>query len=425
MRVPIASLGPHMDGQRVRICGRVQRVRHKRKIAFVVVRDGSFDDVQLTIKDPELLKLAEKLDRGYVICAEGIVKASKIAKKGYEMIPEKIEVLSKSEVPPFDPFVDVDHTILAKRLDRRVLDLRNPRNRAILVLKGLVTRYMREYLYSQGFIEVHTPKVTITATEGGAEVFPVKRFDREAYLVMSPQLYKQMVMATGIERFLEVGPCRRAEKHHTKKHLNEYFGLDIEMAFATDEDAMKLLEDSIRYAAEKIFEDHERVWRVLNEKFEPPEKFDRITYDEAREILKKKGFEIPRGEDFGADEERALWNEINKPFFITKRPRSARPFYVMRLDEDPKYTKGFDLIYRVELASGAQREHRYEKLVENIKDKGLPLESFRYYLEAFRYGMPPHAGRGLGLERLMMGLFGIDEVRECVLFPRTVDRLTP
>ena len=425
MRVPIASLGPHMDGKEVEICGRVQRVRHKRKIAFIVVRDGSFDDVQLTIKDPKLLELAAKLDRGYVICAKGIVKASKIAKKGYELIPHEIRVLSKAEVLPYDPFVDAEHTILAKRLNRRVLDLRNPRNRAIIVLKGLVTRYMREYLYSQGFIEVHTPKVTVTATEGGAEVFPVRRFDKEAYLVMSPQLYKQMIMATGIERFLEVGPCRRAEKHHTKKHLNEYFGFDIEMAFADDKAAMKLLEDTIRYAAEKVFEEHERIRKLLNEKFEPPEEFLYITYDEAYEILKRKGFDLPRGEDFGADEEKALRNEIGKPFFIYKRPRSARPFYVMRLDEDPKYTKGFDLIYRVELASGAQREHRYEKLVENIKDKGLPLESFRYYLEAFKYGMPPHAGRGLGLERLMMGLFGIDEVRECVAFPRTIDRLTP
>jgi aspartyl-tRNA synthetase len=288
---------------------------------------------------------------------------------------------------------------------------------------------VNQYFHHQGFTAITTPKIVAAATEGGTELFPIAYFDKEAFLNQSPQLYKQMMMAAGCEKVYEIGPIFRAEEHNTTKHLNEATSIDIEVSFADHHEVMRILE-------EVIVKTYEYVARScpgqlanlgITDFAVPKAPFPRLPYAEAIEIA-KRGIDDPvqYGDDISPAAERAIGAEMGGHYFIVDWPSAIRPYYAMQYEDDPSICKAFDLMHpRMELSSGAQREHRYEKLVQQIKTKGLNPESFEFYLRPFRYGMPPHAGWGLGGERLVMTMLGLSNVREAVLFPRDMHRLVP
>jgi aspartyl-tRNA synthetase len=327
------------------------------------------------------------------------------------------KILSAAETPLPLGVADMVESDLDTRLDNRFLDLRSGDPAWVFRVKAAVIQGMRQSLIDDGFVEITTPKIVATATEGGTELFSVDYFGRDAYLNQSPQLYKQILMASGLDRVFEFGPAFRAETHDTTRHINEFLSVDVEMAFANDSDAMDVAEAAIVggiRSANTV--DPER-------QIELPGKFGRITYDHAVEVIADGGTEVPWGEDLGSDALRVLAEEYPGYYFIVNWPLESKPFYVQ---PDGKYGLGFDLMMgHIELASGAQRVHDHDLLVERLEALGLDPEGFEFYLKAFRYGMPPHAGWGLGLERMIQVLVGAENVREAILFPRDMKRLEP
>jgi len=305
------------------------------------------------------------------------------------------------------------------------MDLRRERVKHIFIVRSRVLKAMRDFFDERGFIEINTPKIVSAATEGGTALFPISYFEREAFLNQSPQLYKQMLMASGFDRVYEIAPIFRAEEHDTTRHLNEAASADIEVAFATAEDVMAMLEELIAFVYARI-EDYPGL-SSLGVKLEVPEvPFKRITYDEAIELLSEAGEQIEWGEDLSTSAEQMLGKMIGEHYFITDWPSTIKPFYAQPSARRSDICDAFDLMHpRLELASGSQRVHSYELLRSKIESKGLSADSFEFYLEAFRYGMPPHAGWGLGVERLLMSMLEIGNIREVVLFPRDRRRLVP
>ncbi|AAB99575.1 aspartyl-tRNA synthetase (aspS) [Methanocaldococcus jannaschii DSM 2661] len=425
-----ADIKPEMDGQEVIIMGWVHSIRALGKIIFVILRDreGTVQIVAPKQKvGDELFSQIKKLGAEDVIAVKGKVIANEKAPNGFEILPLELEVINTAKRPlPLDPAEKVPAE-LDTRLENRFLDLRRPKVQAIFKIRSEMLKSVRNTLYNEGFIEVNTPKLVASCTEGGTELFPISYFEREAFLGQSPQLYKQMLMATGLDRVFEIAPIFRAEEHNTRRHLNEATSIDIEMAFADDKDAMDILEKVVYNAFVDVYENRKKEIETLGIEFElPPEKFDRITYDEAIDIANAKGVEISWGEDLSREAEKAIGEEMEGLYFITDWPSEIRPFYTMPDEKNPNICKAFDLMYKdLEISSGAQRIHLYDLLVENIKKKGLNPDGFTYYLEAFKYGMPPHAGWGLGADRFTMVLTQQENIRECVLFPRDRQRLTP
>ncbi len=427
LRTHTTKEAARLDGEIVRICGWVHDVRVLGKIAFIILRDR-YGFAQLTLIrsliGKEKFKEYTKLTRESVICAKGKVQKTEQAKMGFEILPEEIEILNRAEAPlPLGVADKVDAEI-DTRIENRFLDLRKREVLAIFEIRSTLLQGIRETLLSENFIEVHTPKIVATATEGGTELFPVKYFEKDAYLNQSPQLYKQILMAAGLDRVFEVAPAFRAEEHNTTRHLNEFISIDIEMSFANEEDAMRMLEKSVANAIGKVLKENKEDMGHLGLDWEVPKlPFRRITYDEALELVQRKGIEMEWGEDFSAEALKALGSELQEFYFITRWPIEIKPFYVL---PEGEYSHAFDLMYgEREITSGAQRNHIYESLIEVMRSKGLNPENFEYYLRAFRYGMPPHAGWGLGLERLTMILTGVKNIRECVIFPRDRTRLVP
>lgn len=422
------EITPEKDGEEVVVAGWVHEVRDLGGLVFIVLRDREgFIQITLPKKvvDSDTFKRARKVSRESVIMVEGIVKKEDKAPNGFEIIPKKLEILSESSAPLPLEVTEKVPAELDTRLDNRFMDLRRPKVQAIFRIKSQVVKSIRDFLYSEGFIEVQTPKIVSTATEGGTELFPISYFEKEAFLNQSPQLYKQIMMSAGFEKVLEIGPIFRAEEHNTTRHLNEATSVDIEMSFTDHEGVMKLLERLVAKVYEDVIEKCEKFLKILELKLEVPEiPFPRITYSSAIEIAKKSQ-EIPWGEDLDLQALKTIGEEVEGFYFITEWPTKIKPFYVMPF-EDEQLCKSFDLMYDyIELASGAQREHRYQKLVESIKAKGLQPESFDFYLKAFRYGMPPHAGWGLGLERFIMAMLRLGNIREAMLFPRDRVRVSP
>jgi aspartyl-tRNA synthetase len=286
---------------------------------------------------------------------------------------------------------------------------------------------VRAFLSEEGFIEVQTPKIVSTATEGGTELFPISYFESEAFLNQSPQLYKQVLMGAGLEKVFEIGPIFRAEEHNTVRHLNEAISIDIEQSFTDHEGVMKVLERLVSRVYSDVVENCEKYLDWIEVELEVPEiPFQRITYDEAIEIIKRKGEEIVWGDDFSTPALKTLSEEVDGHYFIVDWPTEIKPFYAMPYENEPEISKTFDLMSgSLELASGAQRVHIYDLLVRKIGEKGLNPDSFEFYLSAFRYGMPPHAGWGLGADRLLMSILKLKNIREAVIFPRDRNRLTP
>ena len=421
------------EGEHVSIAGWVHEKRHLGGVFFLIVRDLS-GFAQVTLHkgevEKELFERVKKVPRESVVAIEGKVKSEKKAPNGYEIIPERMEVQSEaSQVLPLDTTGKVGAE-LDTRLDARFMDLRTERTKHIFIIRSRVLKAIRDFLDERGFIETNTPKIVSAATEGGTALFPISYFEREAFLNQSPQLYKQMLMASGFDKVYEIAPIFRAEEHDTTKHLNEATSVDIEVAFVSDKEVMALLEELIAFVYSKVM-DYPGLAK-LNLNLEVPKTpFRRITYDEAIELLSEAGEEIEWGEDLSTSAEHTLGDIISELYFITDWPCAIKPFYAQPGDVEAEGKRkdicnAFDLMHpKVELASGSQRVHSYELLKRNIESKGLSADSFEFYLNAFRFGMPPHAGWGLGVERLLMSMLGIDNIREVVLFPRDRRRLAP
>jgi len=431
-----AEITEELNGERIRVSGWVWELKDLGGIKFLWLRDRD-GIVQITAPkkkvNPDVFKLIPTLNAEDVVAVEGIVNFTPKAKLGFEILPEKMEVLSRAETPlPLDPTGKVKAE-LDTRLDNRFMDVRRPEVMAVFKIRSSVFKAVRDFFHENGFVEIHTPKIIATATEGGTELFPMKYFERDAFLAQSPQLYKQILMASGLDRVYEIAPIFRAEEHNTTRHLNEAWSIDAEMAFIeNEEEVMGLLEGLIARTIDYVREHNARELEVLNFELEEPKlPFPRLSYDRALEILADLGKTMEWGEDIDTEGERLLGrymmeNENAPLYFLHKYPSEAKPFYIMKYDDKPEICKAFDLEYRgVEITSGGQREHRAEVLVEQIREKGLNPENFEFYLRTFRYGMPPHGGFGLGAERLVKQMLDLPNIREVILFPRDRKRLTP
>ncbi len=430
MRTPIQSVTPEMGTAEV--TGWVHEMRDLGGLAFFLIRDRT-GIIQVTIpkkKAPEtVLSAIKTVSRESVVRVSGTVKAMEKAPGGRELIPDRFEIVNVSESPlPLD-VVEKVPAELDTRLDARFLDARRPRVAAVFRIRSAVLCAIQAYFERNGFTGITTPKIVAAATEGGTELFPIAYFDKEAFLNQSPQLYKQMMMAAGFEKVYEIGPIFRAEEHNTTKHLNEATSIDVEVSFADHNDVMKTLEEVIVEAYTKVKNTcgDQLANLELADFAVPKTPFIRLPYAEAIEIAKKKIDEpIKYGDDISSAAERAIGAEMGAHYFIVDWPSEIRPYYAMPYENDPSICKAFDLMHpRMELSSGAQRVHQHDLLVQQIAKKGLNPESFEFYLRPFRYGMPPHAGWGLGAERLVMTMLNLGNVREAVLFPRDMHRLVP
>jgi aspartyl-tRNA synthetase len=412
------------------VAGWTQDVRKLGSIAFIQMRDRD-GIIQITALKkelkPELFKKLTEIPRESVISIKGTVKENKEAKAGFEILPENVEIISAAKTPLPIGVVDKVSTEIETRFDHRFMDLRKPEVQSIFKIRHTMLRAVREEFLSNDFIEIHTPKIVATATEGGTNLFPVQYFEEKAFLNQSPQLYKQMMMATGLDRVFEIGPAFRAEEHDTVRHLNEFTSIDVEMAFADEEDVMKILEKIIQKIISMVNKENKKELNTLNVKIPVPETpFKRVNYSECVELIKSKNVDVVDGEDFSMEATKAIAEEFKDFYFITKWPTKTKPFYVQTFENNPEICRAFDLMYyEKEITSGAQRVYDVNILKERMKEQGLSQENFRYYLESFEYGMPPHAGWGLGVERMLTILTNAKNIRECVLFPRDRRRMIP
>ncbi|GAB7015354.1 aspartate--tRNA(Asn) ligase [Methanogenium cariaci] len=429
MRIPIKDVTP--ETEQAVVIGWINEVRDLGGLAFYILRDRT-GFLQVTIvkkKAPEaVLAAAKGASRESVVRVTGSVKATEKAPGGRELIPETFEVISHAESPlPLDVSEKVPAEI-DTRLDNRYLDARRPRVAAIFQIRSTVTHAINNLLYEEEFTNITTSKIVAAATEGGTELFPLAYFEKEAFLNQSPQLYKQMMMAAGFEKVYEIAPIFRAEEHNTTRHLNEATSIDVEVSFADHNDMMDLLERVVVRAYTSVTESCGPALEALGiELVVPNTPFPRITYAEAIDIASLAIEEdISYGDDLSTAAERAIGEEMGEHYFITDWPTEIKPYYAMPYEDNPSVCKAFDLMHpRMELSSGAQRIHEHDLLTTQIAAKGLSPDSFSFYLQPFRYGMPPHAGWGLGMDRLIMTMLGLQNIREAVLFPRDRHRVTP
>ena len=420
-----------LDGKEVTLAGYVHETRDLGGIAFLVLRDREgLAQVTLVKKlmGKDLFKSVRSISRESVVIVRGTVKAEPKAPRGFEILPIDVKVLNAAQVPlPLDPTEKVECE-LDTRLDARFMDIRRPCVLAAFEIESKVLQSLRNHFYNLGITEVFTPKIVAAATEGGTDLFPISYFEKEAFLNQSPQLYKQMLMSAGMDRVFEIGPIFRAEEHDTRRHLNEAISIDIEISFADDKDVMEFLEGAVAGSYKYVAENCQRQLQVLGLDLQVPKvPFQRVTYTKALELASEKpGAKMQWGDDLDTETERFLGETIGEHYFLTDWPSSIKPYYTLPYEDKPEVCRGFDLMHpRMELASGAQRVHDYNLLVERIKEKGLDPDGFEFYLKAFRYGMPPHSGWGLGLSRMVMTMLKLDNIRDAVIFPRDRRRLVP
>ncbi len=429
-----STITPTDFEQAVCIEGWVQDVRALGGIAFVLVRDRD-GVIQIAVPKkkvtPEIFAGITSVPRESVIRVNGIVKESKQAKGGFEIIPTGFEVMSEARTPLPMGVVDKVSVEFETRFNNRYMDLRKPEIRAVFELKSLTLHLIDQYLTQQRFVEVFTPKIVASGAEGGATLFKLDYFGKDAYLAQSPQLYKQMLMSTGLDRIYEMGPAFRAEPFDTIRHVSEFISFDAEMAHISSmRDVLDVLEGCVDFAVKGVAEQGKDLLAKLGADVKvPPTPYPVLTYEQAVGMVQAEGYKIEIGEDLATEGEKLLGDIMEKKgndlYWIVEYPEAAKPFYIMEKDGTP-FSYSFDLDYRgQEIASGGQREHRYQQLVERMTKKGLNPDSFQFYLNAFAYGMPPHGGWGLGLERLVQKMLGLPNIREAILFPRDRYRLVP
>ena len=424
-----ADIGPEIDGQEVVVFGWVHEIRDLGGLRFLILQDKT-GQLQITIHRhkvaADVVEKAESLQKQYTIGIKGIVKKMGKAPRGAEIVPNEMRIFSISQQPlPLD-ITGRTKAEIDVRLDARVLDLRREENQAIFRVQHTALDATRSFLSKRGFMEVFTPRIIVSATEGGSALFPVAYFTREAFLAQSPQLYKEQLILD-FEKVFEIGPFFRAEESHTRRHLSEFISMDIEKAFANSEDVMKILEELIQHISKDVALKCERELELLDHTIKVPEiPFKRLTYNKILEELETEKIHIPWGEDIPTTAYRALGKLHPYYYFITDWPTKTKAFYIQPKDENPELSEGFDLMWHwVELSSGGTRIHSKDLLIKRLSEQGLSPESFKTHLQTFDYGMPPHAGWGLGLARLIMVLTGVKNIREVVLFPRDQFRLTP
>ncbi|MHA1458132.1 MAG: aspartate--tRNA(Asn) ligase [Promethearchaeota archaeon] len=410
--------------------GWVRNYRDLGGLRFITLQD-IYGERQITLKkgivSDEVFEKA-KVGNQYCLMVKGIVKSFKKAPGGIEIIPIEIKILNKTpEKLPIDMTGETT-TELDLRLNNRALDLRSVRNQAVFAIRGEILNSARNFLLDHDFKEIYTPKIIGSATEGGTELFPIMYFDREAFLTQSAQLYKEQLSGV-YERVFEVGPSFRAEKSHTKRHLCEIVQLDMEMAFADMNDVLKILEELVQNVIIGIRDKQMPALKQLGmeDKTVVPEiPFPRYTYEELLDLLSNKlNLKIEWGEDLSTEANRKLGQEIPGYYYITHWPMAIKPFYIMP-SKNPKFSESFDLQKGwLELTSGGTRVHNKVQLEKALEDKGLNPLAFESHLRTFDFGMPPHAGLGLGIARWLTVLCGLDDIREAVMYPRTPERLTP
>jgi len=414
--------------------GWVQDIRNLGGISFVILRDR-YGTVQITLPkkriEPGLFEGLTSLSRESVISVTGDVKVSDQTELGLEIIPSSFSVHSAAAVPLPMGVIDKVNVEMDTRLNNRFMDLRKPEIRAIFELKSLMLELLNEVMTANGFIQVFTPKLAESGAEGGATLFKVDYFGKPAYLAQSPQLYKQMLMSTGLDRIYEVGPAFRAEHSNTNRHVTEFISFDGEMSWISSQsDIMSMIERIIDHILKGLKERGKDQLKVLGKEVDVPAvPYPVLTYSECIEMVRKAGMDIKDGDDLGTEGEKLIGDIMSEKgsdlYWITEYSELEKPFYIMEKD-GTRFSYSFDLDYKgQEISSGGQREHRYEKLKERISKKGLDPESFDFYLDAFKYGMPPHGGWGIGLERLLVKMLDLPNIREAILFPRDMSRLSP
>ena len=414
------------SGESISLMGWAQEIRVMKNIGFIILRDSS-GLIQATFrKENKHFADLTNITRESVVSITGKIPEKVMSKLGMEIVVDSLEILNRAEVPLPVGIVDEVEVDFDTRFNNRFMDLRKPEHHRIFTIKSALLWGIRNYLMNKGFTEVQTPKTVSAATEGGAELFGVKYFEKDIFLNQSPQLYKEMLIASGIEKVFEVGPAFRAEEHNTPRHLNEFTSIDIEMAFSNHEDAMKMLEESIAAGVENFLNNVPDAKEVSLVKEKPVTPFPRITYSECVKILKQEGVDQKDGEDLNNEGLKIIGKRFENFYFIINWPTTVRPFYTATLDDNRNFTKSYDLQFKeIELTSGAQRVHNPDELKSRIEEKGLNSDNFEFYLRTFRYGMPPHAGWGLGLERLTQVILGLNNIREASLFPRDRTRVFP
>ncbi len=429
-----STIRPIDFDKEVCIEGWVQDTRALGGIAFVLVRDRD-GVIQIAVPKkkvtPELFAGITSVPRESVIRVTGIVKESRQAKAGFEIVPSGFEVMSEARSPLPMGVVDKVSVEFETRFNNRYMDLRKPEIRAVFEIKSLTLHLIDQYLTQERFVEVFTPKIVASGAEGGATLFKLDYFGKDAYLAQSPQLYKQMLMSTGLDRVYEMGPAFRAEPFDTIRHVSEFVSFDAEMAhICSMRDVLDVLEGCVQFAVKGIAEQGKDLLAKAGAEVKiPSTPYPVLTYAQAVEMLQAEGYRTKIGEDLATEGEKLLGDIMEKKgndlYWIVEYPEEAKPFYIMEKDGTP-FSYSFDLDYRgQEIASGGQREHRYRQLVDRMAKKGLEPDSFQFYLNAFAYGMPPHGGWGLGLERLVQKMLGLPNIRETILFPRDRYRLVP
>jgi len=438
-RTLVKDLAAHEDGP-VILGGWVEKLRDQKRIQFIILRDES-GDVQVTyprpvvdetpVEDDALAAKVSTLTNGSFVWVTGrLIHDERVKLGGLEIQLDDLEIVSLAD--PETPIAD--DTSIDKRMDWRFLDIRRPETNLVFRIQTTIEHAWREYWIENNFVELHTPKLMASPSESNAELFKLDYFEGVAYLAQSPQFYKQMAMTSGLGRIFEIGPVFRADPSFTSRHATEFTSVDIEVSWIdSHEDIMSIQEQLMVRAIGAVAEKHgaEILARFGVEVVVPTVPFPRIPLAEAIEIVAARGHEITRGGDMDPEGERQIAAHVEETYghqfvFLTDYPASVRPFYHMRNEADPTLTKSYDLIWRgTEITTGAQREHRYDVLVEQVKQKGLEPEGLQTYLDFFKYGAPTHGGFGMGLLRVLMLLLHQPNIREVGFLFRGPNRLEP
>lgn len=421
-----------MVGKTVKINGAVHTIRDMGEVAFVILRKSE-GLVQCVYEEGKTAFDLKKLKEESAVEAEGIVALEERAPQGFEIRLTKITVLSEpAEVMPLAVSKWKLNTSLETKLSMRPITLRNVRERAKFKIQEGIVRGFRDYLFTQGFTEVRTPKITAKGAEGGSNIFKLDYFNKKAVLAQSPQFYKQTMVGV-YDRVFEVGPVFRAEKHNTTRHLNEYSSMDFEMGYIDSfEDIMAMETGFLQYTMALLEKEYAKERKLLDITLPKTEQIPQVRFDKAKELVSEKyNRKIRNPYDLEPEEEiligRYFKEEYDSDFvFVTHYPSKKRPFYAMDDPSDSRFTLSFDLLFKgMEITTGGQRIHDYQMLLDKIAARGMTTEGMEHYLMIFKYGMPPHGGLGIGLERLTMRLLDEQNVRETTLFPRDLNRLEP
>jgi len=420
----IENINRDMIGQEVILGGWVEDLRKMGKMTFLTLRDAT--GITQIILTSDVMKSIGDITRQSVVRVIGKIQDTKARDFECEIKADEINILAKAVHPlPIDPIGRLESHI-DNRLNSRALDMRNQKTASIFKIRHHVLTSLRKTLSEKKFIEITTPKIIGSASEGGANLFSLDYFGKQAYLAQSPQLYKEQ-MTIGLERVFEIASFYRAEKSHTGRHLSEFTSVDIEAAFMDYTDVMNVLEDLVLNTFKYVSENCKEEQEILgNEITIPNSPFKKITYSEALEELNRKDVKLEFGDDLLDSHLRIIGENHPGFYFITDWPIKLKPFYIMEKEDNPELSESFDLQYGyLELSSGGTRLYDQEKIKMRLSEQDLDPAQFSEHLQVFDWGMPPHAGWGLGLERLLTVITGIDNVREVILYPRDPERLKP